>query len=87
MAELDAALRVGQIGHAGAVSHVNGGVQQLADAVEGRLAAGGFFNQHRDGHNGPDDGLKVTDVLHQLARVEAARVHEVAAVAEDDADH
>ena len=86
-AELDASLGGFEVGHAVPVGHINGGVQQLGDAVEGGLAAGGLLDEHRDGHNGPDDGLEVTDVLHQLARVEIALVDEEAAVAKDDADH
>ena len=86
MAELDAAFGGGQFVHIDPVGHVDGGVQQLGDAVEGRLAAGGLFDQHRDGHDGPDDGLKVADVLHQLACVELPAVDQPAAVAQNDAD-
>ena len=84
--EFHAALHIGQIRHAGTVSHINGGIQQLGDAVEGRLATGGFFNEHGHGHDGPDDGLKVTDVLHQLARVELPDVDKIAAKTQDHAE-
>ena len=84
--EFHTALHIGQIRHAGTVSHINGGIQQLGDAVEGRLATGGFFNEHGHGHDGPDDGLKVTDVLHQLARVELPDVDKIAAKTQDHAD-
>ena len=84
--EFHAALHIGQIRHAGTIRHINGGIQQLGDAVEGRLATGGFFNEHGHGHDGPDDGLKVTDVLHQLARVELPDVDKIAAKTQDHAD-
>ena len=86
MAELDAAAGIFQIGHAVTVGHIDGRVQQLGNAVQRCFAAGGLFNQHRNRHDGPDDGLKVADVLHQLARVELAPVDEPAAVTEDNAD-
>ena len=86
MAELDAAFGVGQVGHIGAVGHIDGGIQQLGDAVQGGPAAAGLFDQHGHSHDGPDDGLKVADVLHQLARVELAPVDAPAAVTKDNAD-
>ena len=84
--ELDAALGGLQVGHAGAVCHIDGGIQQLGDPVEGGLAAGGLFDEHRHGHDGPDDRLEIADVLHELTGVEPAAVDQIAAVAEDDAD-
>ena len=86
MAELDAAFGGGQFVHIDPVGHVDGSIQQLGDAVEGRLAAGGLFDQHRDGHDGPDDGLKVADVLHKLTCVELPAPDEPAAVAQNHAD-
>ena len=86
MAELNAALGGGQLVYVGTVGHVDGRVEQLGNAVERRLAARGLFNQHRHGHDGPDDGLEVADVLHQLARVELPAVDEPPAVPENDAD-
>ena len=87
MAELDAAFGVGQVSHAGAVGHIDGGIQQLGDTVQGGLAAAGLFDQHGHSHDGPDDGLKVADVLHQLAGVESALIDQITAVTQNDADH
>ena len=70
----------------GSVDHVDPGVQQLADAVERRFTARTHLDQLGDGHDGPDDGREVTDELHQLAGREHLLIHEVSAVAEDDAD-
>ena len=84
--EFNAALDVFKVGHARAVGHVDGRIQQLADPVEGGLAAGGLFDQHGDSHDGPDNGLKIADVLHQLAGIEPPLIDQIAAVAEDDAD-
>ena len=70
---------------AGPVGHIHRGVQQLGDPVEGGLAAGGLFDQHRDGHDGPDDGREIADVLDQLAGVEPPHIDKVAAVAQNDA--
>ena len=84
--ELDGALRVLQVRHTGAVGHVDGGIQQLGDPVEGGLAAGSLLDEHGHGHDGPDDGFEVADVLHELACIEPAAVDQIAAVAQDDAD-
>ncbi len=46
-----------------------------------------FFDQHGHSHDGPDDGLKVADVLHQLAGVESALIDQITAVPQNDADH
>ena len=86
VAEFHTALRVLQLLHAGAVGHINGGVQQLGDAVQGSLAAGSLFDQHGNCHDGPDDGLKIADVLYQLARVEPALVDQITAIPQDDTD-
>ena len=86
MAELNAAVRVVQVGDAVAVRHVDGRIQKLGNAVQRCLAAGGLFDQHRDGHDGPDDGLKVADVLHKLTCVELPAPDEPAAVAQNHAD-
>ena len=51
VAEFDAAFGVGQVGHAGAVGHVDGSIQQLGDAVQGGLAAAGLFDQHGHSHD------------------------------------
>lgn len=73
MPKLDAAARVGQVGHAVPVGYIDRRIEQLGDAVQRCFAAGCFFNQHRDRHDGPDDGLKVADILHQLPGVELPR--------------
>ena len=86
MAELDVALDVPQLVDAGAVDDVLLGVQQLADTLEGSAAPAGHVNQLRYRHDRPDDGVEVADELHQLSGVEVAPVHQIAAVAQDDAD-
>ena len=62
-------------------------LQQLSDPFDGGFSPGGHVDQFGHGHNGPDDGVEVADKLHKLAGVEAVCVDQIAAIAQDDADH
>ena len=85
ISELDVARHIGHWLHIGGIHHVHLGIQQLADTLEGGSATGGHVDQIRNRHNGPDDGVKVADELHQLTGIEAAGIHQVTAVAQNHA--
>ena len=91
--EFDIAPDILQRLHAGSVHHILFGIQKLTDALYGSSAAAGHIDHIRHSHDGPDNGGKIADKLHQLTGVEAAfipqvtAVHQIAAVAKDNTDH
>ena len=84
--EFNLSLYLLQLLHVLPVGNVHRCIQQLADPGKRGLAPGGHVDKLRHGHNGPDDGGKVADKLHQLSGVEYAVVHKIAAVAQNHAD-
>ena len=78
--------RIG-LSHGGLVRHVHGGVQKRTDTGEGGFSARPHLNELGDSHDGPDDGGEIADEFHQLTCIELTVVDQIAAVAQDDADH
>ena len=69
------------------VRHVNLRVQQLPQTVQGRLPPGSHVYELGHRHDRPDDGIEITDELHQLAGIELVFIHKISPVAKNHADH
>ena len=85
--ELDCAMNFFQRLSVRRVHHIGLGIQQGADALERGSAAGGHVNHFRDCHDRPDNGCEIADELHKLTGVEDTLPDQIAAVAQNDADH
>ena len=81
MPKFNTAFWILKIPYAIPVRHIYRCIHQLRNTIQGSLPAGSLFNQHRNRHDRPDDGFKVTDVFHQLSGVEFSTKHQPAAIA------
>ena len=86
VAEFDITLGICQFGDIFPILNMNGGVQQFTQTSQRCLAAGRHIDQLGNGHDGPNNRVEIADEFQQSAGVEGALVHQIAAVAQNDAD-
>ena len=61
-------------------------IQQFGDPGQRGSATAGHVDQFRHRHDGPNDGIEIADELHELTAGEFFLIHQIAAVAQNDAD-